>query len=261
MPYLEELPAPPPAGPKEDGDDLLAITFSELANYKTCALAYRLRHLIGFQPRLAPELGYGKAVYHIMRTVAEFTVKHRAPPSPEQLNLLFDTEFYLPAASKPAHKQMRRSARKLVDEFMANHRDDLSRIWAVERPFELHLSNAVLTGRADVILEEEDGGENSLAIVDYKTAADEGQSYDWQLQVYADAGRKEGLDVRAAYVHDLHGGQRNPVDISATKLQAAEAEVISFVDRLKARQFQPSPGAACGKCDVRSICKHSARVA
>ena len=54
-------------------DDPIALSFSELAMFIDCGLAFRLRELIGFQPRLAPELGYGKAVHHVMRAVAEAT--------------------------------------------------------------------------------------------------------------------------------------------------------------------------------------------
>ena len=78
----------------------------------------------------------------------------------------------------------------------------------------------------------------------------------WQLQVYADAGRREGLDVRAAYVHELNSGQRRPVDIGTAALQGAETKVISLVERLKARQFAPSPGRVCRECDVKALCKH-----
>ena len=76
-PYLDDLPLPPPPERKGEDEDLLSITFSELADFKACGLSYRLRTLIGFQPSLAPELGYGKAVHHIMRNVAE----HTPPPS------------------------------------------------------------------------------------------------------------------------------------------------------------------------------------
>lgn len=260
--YLDELPLPPPIEHKKSEEEILAITFSELANYKSCALAYRLRHLLGFQPSLAPELGYGKAVHHIMRSVAEFTRRHRKAPTPEQLNMIFDEEFYLPAANKPGHAQMRASALRLVNAYIKNHSEDLARVWAIERPFELHLPNAIVTGRADVILDGEDtGAPASLAIVDYKTATNENLAYDWQLQIYADAGCREGLDVRAAYVHDLKASKRDPVDISATALSQAEGEVISLVDRLKARHFEPSPGLACKNCDVKKLCKHGARSA
>ena len=57
-----------------------------------------------------------------------------------------------------------------------------------------------------MILDEEDGVISSLAVVDYKTTADEHRDYERQLQMYADAGLREGLNVRAAYVHDLNAG-------------------------------------------------------
>lgn len=254
-PYLGSLPLPPTLEKRDDADDLLSITFSELANYKACGLSYRLRNLIGFQPSLAPELGYGKAVHHIMRNVAEYTRRNRKTPSPDQLDLIFDANFYLPAANKAGHRQMKEAARKLVDRYIADYGDDLKRVWAVERPFELHLPNAILSGRADVILDEEDGNISSLAVVDYKTAADPQAEYDFQLQIYADAGRREGLNVRGAYLHDLHDGERKPIDIADASLNKAEKEVGRLVDCVKARQFEPQPGPVCHSCDVRAICR------
>ena len=258
--HLQRLPLPKVVARSAATEDMLAITFSELASFKTCALAYRLRTLIGFQPSLAPELGYGKAVHHILRSVAEFTRRHRVTPSPAQLSLILDEEFYLPAANKATHAVMRESARALVTDYIRDHGDDFARVWALERPFELHLPNVILTGRADVILHAgEPGAFDSLAIVDYKTATDDLLDYDWQLQVYADAGRREGLDVRAAYVHDLKEAQRRSVDVGAGALERAEAEVVSLVDRLKARRFEASPGRPCSGCDVKALCKHAIR--
>ncbi len=63
-----------------DSDDPISITYSELAAFIECGYAFRLRDLIGFQPRLAPELGYGKAVHHVMRAVAEVTKASGACP-------------------------------------------------------------------------------------------------------------------------------------------------------------------------------------
>ena len=66
-----------------------------------------------------------------------------------------------------------------------------------------------MTGRADVILDHEGGVPTALAIVDYKTSTTGApRDHALQLQVYADAGRREGLDVRGAYVHDLKAAKR-----------------------------------------------------
>ncbi len=51
-----------------------------------------------------------------------------------------------------------------------------------------------VTGRADVILDNEGGTTSALAIVDYKTSTDDSApAHDLQLQVYAAAGMQEDL--------------------------------------------------------------------
>ena len=88
-----------------------------------------------------------------------------------------------------------------------------------------------------------------------KTATDDDRDCDTQLQVYADAACREGLQVRAAYVDDLGAGVRRKVDVSKPSLERAEGEVVSLVDCLKAPEFRPCPGPACPGCDVRQLCR------
>lgn len=114
---------------REEYAEPLTLTFSELASYRACGFAYRLRSMLGFQPFLAPELGYGKAVHHIMRAVAEHTLASGQPPDPAELDIMFDTGFFLPAASKPAHRQLKEAARRLVETYLARYEDDLRRVW------------------------------------------------------------------------------------------------------------------------------------
>ena len=91
-------------------------------------------------------------------------------PTPEAINDLLTSDFFLPFANKPAHKEMREKARRLVFKYVNEHQDDLLRTWATERPFELYLDGVVVSGRADVIYDEHDGVIDNLAIVDYKTS-------------------------------------------------------------------------------------------
>jgi len=234
----------------------ITVTYSELAAFLDCAMAYRLRNLVGFQPRLAPELGYGKAVHHLMRTVAERTRETGSVPDEAELEQVLDSSFFLPTANKPAHRNLKDAARRLVATYAKDHAEDLHRVWETERPFELHLEGITVTGRADVILDKEDGVPTGLAILDYKTSTrDEKEEYGLQLQVYSDAGRREGLDVRGAYVHDLKATSREPVDIGPAAIAQSEAQVRQAANRLRAREYAPNPGLRCRSCEVRAVCK------
>jgi DNA helicase-2/ATP-dependent DNA helicase PcrA len=77
--------------------------------------------------------------------------------------------------------------------------------------------------------------------VDYKTSVDAEADADYALQlaVYNDAGRREGLDVRAAYVHDLKDAARDTVDVTPMAIVAAEAEVESAVSGCGRESFEP----------------------
>jgi DNA helicase-2/ATP-dependent DNA helicase PcrA len=249
----------PPIDGALGGEEALELTYSELATFLDCGMAYRLRNLLGFQPRLAPELGYGKAVHHVLHTVADVTHATGKVPDESQIDKILNDSFFLPTANKPAHRELKAAARRLVSVYAAEHADDLYRVWESERPFELRLDGITVTGRADVILDREDGKPESLAILDYKTSTHGESEHELQLQVYTDAGRREGLDVKAAYVHDLKASSRASIDVSGSAVLAAEEIVSSAGRRIRNREFAPNPGPRCRRCEVRTICASALR--
>ncbi len=127
-------------------------------------------------------------------------------------------------------------------------------MWETERPFELHLDGITIAGRADAILDHDDDSPTSLAILDYKTSTSDPAEHKLQLQVYADAGRREGLDVRAAFVHDLKAGARFDVDVSDSDVASAEVTVLEAAERLRESDYSPDPGPRCRRCEVRNVC-------
>lgn len=253
------LPNPPSESNGSDEQERATLSFSELADFLRCPYAFRLRHRLGFQPQIAQELGYGKAVHHTLRRVAEHYQECGSVPSGPELKEMFDEDFFLPFASKPAHLQLKASARRLVDRYIEEYSEDLDRVWEVERPFELHLDDAIISGRADVILDREGGNIHALALVDYKSSVRREQDFDLQLQVYASAGRREGLNVAAAYVHDLAKADRLPVDIGEAAIKDAENGVSEAIGRFREADFQPTPSRqTCGGCDMRPVCRFRA---
>ena len=244
----------PEVEPGSNAEQALELSYSELSSFLDCAMAYRLRNVLGFEPRLAPELGYGKAVHHVLRTVADQTRETGVVPTDSEIDQILDESFFLPTANKPAHRQLKAAGRRLITEYATSHADDLRRVWETERPFELRLDGITVTGRADVILDQEGGKPTALAILDYKTSTSNDRDHGLQLQVYADAGRREGLDVRGAYVHDLKAGERFSIDVTDESIESAEQTLSEAAVRLRERDYSPSPGKQCRRCEVRTVC-------
>ena len=240
----------------EDMD--LAISYSDLASFMECGLAYRLRQRLGFKPQLAPAIGYGKSIHHVMRVVANFTQSTGAVPDSTFLNEILDREFFLPNANKVAHRQLKDAARKLVSKYINEYGSDLHRVWQTEYPFELHLPGVTVSGRADVIIDTGTNGAESLTLIDYKTRTSDEAEHDIQLQVYASAGRREGLEIKDAYVHDMVASDRISVDVDQVAVLNSELIVVEMAGKIKRREFDPSPEKTkCGRCDVRAICGSS----
>jgi len=257
--HEEERDTPrPPGAPASASDGDLAISYSDLAAFLACGHSYHLRTLLGFPPAIAEQLGYGNAVHHIMRVIGEESTRLGRLLRDREIERLIATDFYLPFANKKIAETFKEQARKLVDTYLTKHRDDMLRVWETERPFELALPGAVISGRADVILDRSDGREERLAIVDYKTEVD-ADDPGLQLQVYTVAARREGLTVEGAYIHDLGRADRRAVDTSDGALDAAIETVVGAVNDIKARRFEARPQhSTCARCDVRRICPHAA---
>lgn len=251
------LPPPPEALTEYDPPELM-LSFSDVALFAECGYRYRLAVLFGFQPELAVELGYGRAVHHVIRRVAETSRDSGTIPHETEVGELLEDELYLPYANPAGFHRMSDAAGRIVRRYVDEYTDDLNRIWAVERPFELQLPDGTVAGRADVILDQEDGRVGSLAIVDYKVATDSGRDsrYRRQLTVYASAGRSEGLDVAAAYLHDLSDGTRQSIDISAATARNEVPAVARDVSSIRQGDFPPNPSIeSCGKCDYQLLCR------
>ncbi len=95
-----------------------------------------------------------------------------------------------------------------------------------------------------MILDHEGGVPTALALVDYKTSV-RGTALDHalQLQVYANAGLREGLDVRAAFVHDLKKAARDPVGVAAADIASRRADRHGRRGAHPRPRLRPEPGA------------------
>lgn len=277
-PYLQELlgKSTPQSGcphimlkpekPKEGEEPPLTISFSDLTDYAECGLRYRLAKAFGFQTQLVRELGYGRSIHHVLRRLAEEARLTKRVPTQATIDRLLNEEIYFPFANASSFDGMQRSARRVIDQYLRLYASDLQRVWATERSFELHLRNGILTGRADVILDQHEGRAGSLAIVDYKTVKGNEQDgqFTFQLQVYASAGIAEGLQVDAAHLHHLEdpNAPRTPVPIDAAARTGAIEQAQVLMDDLRSRKYQAKPEATrCGRCEYRNLCKPGLKVA
>lgn len=180
------------------------------------------------------------------------------PPTSE-IRALVESEFYTPFASPAAHAQLFKGALRLVQTYATDYAEDLTRIWELERQFELHTPDGLLTGRADVILENEEGRKQSLAIVDYKVSKSDQRAdrNELQLRIYSHAGRREGFDIRGAYLHNLGESRRTAVNIDEGQVAESVKKAENALSAIRAGHYPPATSRqACSSRDHARICRY-----
>lgn len=262
IPNRDRLPVPSaPASAQRTEDPKLAISFSELASFEDCGYRFRLSRRLGFANQLVSELGYGRSIHHVLRHIAEISRDTKRIPSRAEVEAIIDREFYLPFANRGNFEELKGKAARLVYKYVDQYRSDLGRIWATERPFELHLPHGILSGRADVILSHNEDRPDSLAVVDYKTVkgSEQDEKFRFQLTVYAAAGRLEQLSIDAALLHNLDSSNRTEVDISPKQTHSALDRVGGLMSDLRSCKFTAAPETnKCKSCEYRRLCRHAA---
>lgn len=236
----------------------LLTSFSDLSVYEACPYGYRLRLAHGFQPPLAPELGYGKSLHHVITCLAREARRGRSV-SRQTVDRIVDDQFYLPLAGRAGKEQMKTVAKRSVGAYVEKFGTELQRAVETEARFEVPLGNAIVRGKIDLVADLGQGPNGGLRIVEFKTKLNDGETPDpSQVHLYCLGAESKGWAVTSAFVHDLHGDRRHPVSIEEEERRATLDKVEELSDGIRDGNFHPKPGPHCRECDHKRICRHAA---
>jgi DNA helicase-2/ATP-dependent DNA helicase PcrA len=92
--------------------------------------------------------------------------------------------------------------------------------------------------------------------VDYKVSKGEEctDRNELQLRIHSRAGRREGYDVRGAYLHSLGESRRKSVAIDEAVVAESVGKVAQALSAIRASQYPPAASKkACSSCDLARI--------
>lgn len=268
------LATPPPAEPRRRGDEsVLPTTYSQIRYYLRCPHDYLLRTVYGFSPPIVEMFGYGQTVHAAVGKLHEQFPDHA--PTEADARRISDGVFHLkhvPPSRDPenrpgGYENAKRAAADTLASYATGYVDDFHHQRQVERPFEVPVKDAVISGAIDLLLSlDDDGNLVGASVIDFK--AMEGgpeptahPNLDWgdlalQVQLYArGATQVLGENARTGAVHLLKDGQRVEVPVDEAAVADAVANVEWAVSRIIDGDFpmRPSP-TKCGGCDFQRIC-------
>jgi len=232
----------------------LRISLSDLLIYVECPYQYGLRRVVGLQPSVGEELGFGKSLHELIQT-------RSGSPSPwteSELERHAEEHVFMPLTSAEAEKKSRITITKRLKRLeklgaFANKAES-------EITVEIKLGPGIVYGIIDSIRKRPDG---SLSIVDWKSSIHDEflPRYMRQLQFYALALQQRGTVVSIAEIIDVAASDKeaklitHEVDIRQAILSNLTRELVDCMNGINKGTFLAKPTqASCGACDMFHLC-------
>lgn len=239
--------------------EVFPTNFSELGFYFDCPYDFKLRWVMGFNPVLDPMLGYGKSVHNILNSIHKTLQRGKKP----DVDAIIDKNFHLKFAKEEDEEKSKKKAVNVVKNYVDNYKEDFELSLETEKPFEIILGHALVSGQIDLIRKDTPQGPE-ITIVDFKTELEPDEfrktKHREQVLLYGLA-YKTAFDKspEKLYVHYLDGlkGNRVQVVITDENINKVINKIKSSVEDIKRGNFPRKPyiKSRCNECNFKLICK------
>lgn len=230
------------------------LGLSDLLLCVECPYQFSLRRIVGIQPSVGEELGFGKSLHElIQRRLGEET-----DWTGEDLLSNIDDHVHVPYMSARGAKQARDAIKTRIVA--------LQRLNAFEGQFETEvdiealIEGGIVHGVVDIVEVADDA---SLIIRDWKSNIHQDliPRYERQLRFYAWALREMGYSVTRAAIVDVGASKQQgriiarDVDIERRQVSDLIATLEEAMVGISNNEFDARPSArSCGACDVFRVC-------
>ena len=243
--------------------ELMPTSFSDLKYFINCPYSYLLQQMMGFSPIINLAYGYGLQVHNLLNFIHKQWEEE--PPSIDDVEALIESDFFLRFTRGKPFENMKSKAKEILKNYIKRHGAEFPLKLETEKPFELILGGALISGAIDLIqkINPISNKVTDVCILDFKTEKERLETKKFirlQLRLYALAGDKAlGLKPKSAKIHYLTENIRQDIDISKEKLNHTEKEITSAIQKIKNSDFEPCPSDQCKTCDSRVLCSFEKR--
>jgi len=232
----------------------LTTSYSSLELYLSCPYRFKLAKVLAISTPPNPFYEFGRTLHQVLRHI-HTQHKQGNPVPPGDVDGIYDNYFTL-RLYVPKVTIMRRRAAGIaaIKQYLVNRKDWLDETLATERDFSLPRGKTILRGRLDLLL----GTEKKCSIVDFKT----GSPHDYidtlfQIGLYAAVGREHfGWGIQSCMVYYIEHDKIVSYDVGDQLITDTLQKFDAVVQGIRNRQFDPTPGPVCTRCEYRKMCPH-----
>jgi DNA helicase-2/ATP-dependent DNA helicase PcrA len=232
----------------------LRIGLSDLLLYLECPFQFGLRRVVGVEPSIGDELGYGQSLHELIQRRLELG----KPWTESQLDAEAKQHVFLPYMSDTGEKKSREAIKGRVREL--EKLGLLQKNVETEIAVETVLHDGIVSGVIDLAHVNDDG---TLVVRDWKSSlhGDFLDRYERQMRFYTHALREQGRPVVGADIIDIAASTStgtlvaHQVDTSPKVTASVIGELNAGLLGIAAGKFSAKPcKRGCSVCDMRRVC-------
>lgn len=236
---------------------IMRISYSAFDTFNRCPLKYRLSYIDRIKTPKKPELYFGNLIHKIVQFALK---KDPILPKEQELLALLQNEWQRDIfSSKDEARQYFEFGKEMLKKFYASFQPGLRNIVAVEKRFQIPLSDKhILSGVIDRVDKLPFG---AFEVIDYKTSkalpTQIEVDKDKQLAVYNLAVQNlwpEIKDVRLT-LYFLKFSSQITTKRREDEVESIKEEIIHTADKIEsASDFPPRVNNLCDWCDYQHLC-------
>lgn len=243
-------------------EPITSVSYSQLQTFTICPLHFKLRYLMKLPSAPSAALSFGTTMHALLRVIYQMDF-HKESFSDERIEKLVNEYWIHDGYESKAHEiDAKKGAKKLLVEFITQHKEEKERPAETEMSFKFLLENVRVTGRFDRV---DSLASNKIEIIDYKTGQnipDEKKlKNDLQLTIYALAATQINSPLFNKQPEDilltLFYVEKN-IKLTTTRtkeeLEAAKALILEKVKEIQTSDFRCSGGRLCQDCEYKMLC-------
>ena len=237
-------------------DDKIKLSFTQLDNYLTCPLLYKLRYVLKIKTPKAAAPSFGQVVHETLQHFYELVLQKKKVDKKTLLEKYENS--WKPDGYKDKMDEL--SYKRKGEEQLSNYYDRYEKFPTtplfVEKKFIFSLGDIRISGKIDRI---DKAGGNKINIIDYKTGNVKKQSdadNDLQMSIYAAASETvfPGKVVGEFIFYFLKTNEVVKTERTDEQIEETKQLITSTAEEIRDKKFDPVEGYHCNWCPYTWIC-------
>ncbi len=233
------------------------LSYTQISTYLTCPLQYKYAYVLKIPTPPNHALSFGSTIHNTLRDYHTKLMFKEKVAFSDLLKIYEDNWQPLGYLNEEHRTLYFENGKKLLDKYYAKHNNAKTAPLFLEKSFNLRIDGVKFYGRIDRIDPLADGG---VEIIDYKTGNTKTQKEvdkDAQVAFYA-MGASEALQLqpKKLTLYYVESGEQISTTRTSEQIEEKKTEILETVAKIKAGDFNPTPGKHCSFCDYNEICPY-----